>query len=180
MYHNYLAPVVLLFVSIIVFRFVFKRFTASRGKVEGFEEKKESIPTPNDQGVRLLYEIRGMMLNHQNDIDKQIQLLSEKKDSSIVLDKMSELENLLKGKTTMNIDPSDSANTEESESESESEHEEPEPEPEPEKKPKKSKKVLVKTQPVDDDSSDDESNVVESFVDGIEYNNSATNCYEVN
>ena len=176
MYHNYLAPVVLLFVSIIVFRFVFKRFTASRGKVEGFEEKKESIPTPNDQGVRLLYEIRGMMLNHQNVIDKQIQLLSEKKDSSIVLDKMSELENLLKGKTTMNIDPSDSANKEESESESEHE----EPEPEPEKKPKKSKKVLVKTQPVDDDSSDDESNVVESFVDGIEYNNSATNCYEVN
>lgn len=185
MYNNYLAPLLLLFLSIIVFRFVFKKI--STRSLEGFEEK--SIPAPNDNGVKLLYEIRGMMLNNQNDIDKKIRMLSESKDSSVVLDKMSELETLLKGKTTMNIDPSD---TKEPEAEPEAEPEEAEPEAETESetdaneerskkgKSKVGKKKNMATQPVDESSDDDESgDVVESFVEGMEYYNSATNCYQV-
>ncbi len=183
MYNNYLAPVLLLFLSIIVFRFVFKKI--STRSLEGFEEK--SIPAPNDSGVKLLYEIRGMMLNNQNDIDKKIRMLSENKDSSVVLDKMSELETLLKGKTTMNIDPSD---TKEPEAEPKPEAD-PEAEPESETdanedrskkgKSKVGKKKNIATQPVDESSDDDESgaDVVESFVEGMEYYNSATNCYQV-
>lgn len=175
MYNNYLAPVLLLFLSIIVFRFVFKKI--STRSLEGFEEK--SIPTPNDDGVKLLYEIRGMMLNNQNDIDKKIRMLSENKDSSVVLDKMSELETLLKGKTTMNIDPSD---TKEHEAEHESETDANNEERSKKGKSKVGKKRTIATQPVDESSDDDESgdDVVESFVEGMEYHNSATNCYQVN
>jgi outer membrane biosynthesis protein TonB len=184
MYHNYLAPVILLFVSIIVFRILFKKFAGRR--VEGFQEEK-SIPAPNDRGVKLLYEIRGMMLNDQNDIDKQIQLLSEKRDTSIVLDKMSELENLLKGKTTMEIDPTDEKEAEENKDQSsEEEQEEPREEGPAEKPAKKTKKKVnmeskpkkVEQQPVDE-SSDEEDDIVEGFVQGVEYNSSATNCFEI-
>lgn len=181
MYNNYLAPLLLLFLSIIVFRFVFKKI--STRSLEGFEEK--SIPAPNDNGVKLLYEIRGMMLNNQNDIDKKIRMLSESKDSSVVLDKMSELETLLKGKTTMNIDPSDTkepeAEPEEAEPEAETESETDANEERSKKgKSKVGKKKNMATQPVDESSDDDESgDVVESFVEGMEYYNSATNCYQV-
>ena len=123
------------------------------------------MPAANDEGVKLLYEIRGMMLNNQNDIDKQIQLLSERRDTSIVLDKMSELENLLKGKTTMSIDPSeDSEQPTEQATEEPEEPEEPEEDEESTKKQAKKqtkakKKVAIvppkkDEQPVDDSSDD--------------------------
>ena len=226
MYHTYLAPVVLLFVSIVIFKFVFKKINRIRGKrIEGFEEgKKKNIPTPNDQGVKLLYEIRGMVLSDQNDIDKQIQLLSEKRDTSVVLDKMTELENLLKGKTQVNIDPSedyeqtkeadgdddgddgDGGGDDDGDDDSDGDDEDDEDLEEPEEVPvqRAKKKVKAKAtkpnansakdtkkkprklarQPVDE-SSDDESgagvngDVVEGFVEGIEYHSSATNCFEV-
>lgn len=158
-------------------------------RVEGFQEEKKNIPAANDEGVKLLYEIRGMMLNNQNDIDKQIQLLSERRDTSIVLDKMSELENLLKGKTTMSIDPSEESEQPTEEPEEAEEAEEPEEAEESTKKQAKKetkakKKVAIvppkkDEQPVDDSSDDDEEDVVEGFVEGIEYNSSATNCFEV-
>ena len=226
MYHTYLAPVALLFVSIVIFKFVFKKINRIRGKrIEGFEEgKKKNIPTPNDQGVKLLYEIRGMVLSDQNDIDKQIQLLSEKRDTSVVLDKMTELENLLKGKTQVNIDPSedyeqtkeadgdddgddgDGGGDDDGDDDSDGDDEDDEDLEEPEEVPvqRAKKKVKAKAtkpnadsakdtkkkprklarQPVDE-SSDDESgagvngDVVEGFVEGIEYHSSATNCFEV-
>ena len=226
MYHTYLAPVVLLFVSIVIFKFVFKKINRIRGKrIEGFEEgKKKNIPTPNDQGVKLLYEIRGMVLSDQNDIDKQIQLLSEKRDTSVVLDKMTELENLLKGKTQVNIDPSedyeqtkeadgdddgddgDGGGDDDGDDDSDGDDEDDEDLEEPEEVPVQGAKKKVKAkatkpnansakdtkkkprklarQPVDE-SSDDESgagvngDVVEGFVEGIEYHSSATNCFEV-
>ena len=229
MYHTYLAPVVLLFVSIVIFKFVFKKINRIRGKrIEGFEEgKKKNIPTPNDQGVKLLYEIRGMVLSDQNDIDKQIQLLSEKRDTSVVLDKMTELENLLKGKTQVNIDPSedyeqtkeadgdddgddgddgDGGGDDDGDDDGDGDDEDDEDLEEPEEVPvqRAKKKVKAKAtkpnansakdtkkkprklarQPVDE-SSDDESgagvngDVVEGFVEGIEYHSSATNCFEV-
>lgn len=223
MYHTYLAPVVLLFVSIVIFKFVFKKINRIRGKrIEGFEEgKKKNIPTPNDQGVKLLYEIRGMVLSDQNDIDKQIQLLSEKRDTSVVLDKMTELENLLKGKTQVNIDPSedyeqtkeadgdddgDGGGDDDGDDDSDGDDEDDVDLEEPEEVPvqRAKKKVKAKAtkpnadsakdtkkkprklarQPVDE-SSDDESgagvngDVVEGFVEGIEYHSSATNCFEV-
>ena len=59
MYYNYLAPIVLLFLSIIIFRILFKKLMGKR--VEGFQEEKKNIPAANDEGVKLLYEIRGMM-----------------------------------------------------------------------------------------------------------------------
>ena len=226
MYHTYLAPVALLFVSIVIFKFVFKKINRIRGKrIEGFEEgKKKNIPTPNDQGVKLLYEIRGMVLSDQNDIDKQIQLLSEKRDTSVVLDKMTELENLLKGKTQVNIDPSedyeqtkeadgdddgddgDGGGDDDGDDDSDGDDEDDEDLEEPEEVPVQGAKKKVKAkatkpnansakdtkkkprklarQPVDE-SSDDESgagvngDVVEGFVEGIEYHSSATNCFEV-
>lgn len=184
MYYNYLAPIVLLFLSIIIFRILFKKLMGKR--VEGFQEEKKNIPAANDEGVKLLYEIRGMMLNNQNDIDKQIQLLSERRDTSIVLDKMSELENLLKGKTTMSIDPSE--DSEQPTEQATEELEEPEEDEESTKKQAKKqtkakKKVAIvppkkDEQPVDD-GSDDEEDIVEGFVEGMEYNSSATNCFEV-
>lgn len=216
MYFKYLYPVALLFFAIIVFKVALK---ISAKKVEGFEEgdNKQTV-VPNDEGVKLLYEIRGMVLNNQNEIDKQIQALNDKKDTSVVIDKMSELEDLLKGvrKTTTDIDPlvlkkqvedkeDDKDSDDDSDDESTDDENEDEDEEDPkekkvdkpkandkdkedtEKKPKKGKKngkrkADAPKQLVDDSEDEDENSgdVVENFVDGIEYYSSATNCYEVN
>ena len=211
MYFKYLYPVALLFFAIIVFKVALK---IKAKKVEGFEEGDNKLTVvPNDDGVKLLYEIRGMVLNNQNEIDKQIQALNDKKDTSVVIDKMSELEDLLKGvrKTTTDIEPlvlkkkgedkEDDTDSDNDDSDDESTDDEDEEESkekkvtkpnekdkenedeEKEKGKKNSKrKANAPKQPVDDseDEYEDSGDVVENFVDGIEYYSSATNCYEVN
>ena len=218
-YFDYLIPLALLFTSIIVFRFVFKKIA----RVEGFQEKSKTVaPVPNDQGVKLLYEIRGMMLNNQNEIDKQIEALTDKKDSSVVLDKMSELEDLLKGVRPMTVDIEPKINLDEPDDELDDKEDDNGKQDDQDgdanddekikvnkkgkgndkvkgdgnetldkqlQKQKKSspsikKKLNPKLEQPVDESSDDEAEeqgyVEESFVDGIEYSNSAMNCYEVN
>lgn len=196
---HYGIPIVLLFLSIIIFKLAFKKFGSykkSPPKIEKFEESADSLPKPNDKGVQLLYEIRGMMLNHQNEIDKRLEAISDKKETGIVLDKMSELEAVLKG------EPNKPSKADVVEMKEDKIEEDSDPKDEPsekvaikaKKKTKKSKKESEVKQPavekqlIDEDSDDDvansdpsetENSSLEPFVQGMEYCTSATNCYEL-
>lgn len=214
----YAVPVVLLFVSIFVFKAVFNALKARRSKragIEKFEEHDSStIPRPNDRGVQLLYEIRGMMLNHQNEIDKRLEALSDKKETGIVLDKMSELESVLKGEDRSMSGKSDHVEAEGREEKDEQDRttKKRDKKLESQKKGSKSKAsnvakaVRKKDEQLVDDTTEDEAShlessengggdvddtedaeanedgngdILEPFVEGMQYCNSATNCYEL-